>query len=198
MAPGTCSGCGTARGTRIAGVPLPATLLDELRNYWHKAIAPRTGCSPVRTGRPLSAATLQRPFRRPPASRRGCGNRRPSTPCGTSLRHPSARSRHRFADTATPARPQSHVRRPSGISTAAKRPPAPTSGPRWNCWRDRLHSARDGATEPSNWRTWCRLPATGLADAKSTHHRATPGVAVTSNAVAQPRWAGMVRTLWRL
>jgi site-specific recombinase XerD len=58
------------KGNKDRGVPLPAVLLGELRDYWH-AYRPGTDyLFPGPTGRPLNVATIQRPFQ---AARRACG-----------------------------------------------------------------------------------------------------------------------------
>ncbi len=162
MAPGTCSGCGTARGTRIAACHCPRhySMSCGTTGQDHR---PRTGCSPVRPADLfLPAATLQRkPFRRPGESR-GCGNRRPSTPCGAATppicSKPAPICRHCNACTATVTSP-----RPSGISTC-EATACPTSGPRW-VLEGSVTPARDGATEPRTGGRGAGL-RTGLADAK--------------------------------
>ena len=119
--------------------------------------ARRTGCSRVPRVSPWTSRTLQRAFQLAP-ERPGCGNRRRPHPAAL-LRHAPARSRHRPADVAAPARPQPPLDH-TAVPAPAERPPAAhpipvgIAGPigytlgRWN---DRA----------SNWRTWCGRAATG-------------------------------------
>lgn len=69
------------KGNKDRGVPLPATLLDELRSYWREQRPPDwLFAGPA--GRPLDVSTLQRAFQK---ARRAAGIRQPAT-CHT-LRH---------------------------------------------------------------------------------------------------------------
>ena len=69
------------KGNKDRGVPLPATLLDELRSYWREH-RPPNGLFAGPTGRPLDVSNVQRAFQK---ARRAAGLRQPAT-CHT-LRH---------------------------------------------------------------------------------------------------------------
>jgi integrase/recombinase XerD len=69
------------KGNKDRGVPLPAVLLDELRNYWAEHRPPNWLFAGP-TGQPLDVSTLQRAFQ---LARRAAGLRQPAT-CHT-LRH---------------------------------------------------------------------------------------------------------------
>jgi integrase len=69
------------KGNKDRGVPLPAVLLGELRNYWAEHRPPNWLFAGP-TGRPLDVSTLQRAFQ---LARRAAGLRQPAT-CHT-LRH---------------------------------------------------------------------------------------------------------------
>jgi integrase len=69
------------KGNKDRGVPLPATLLDELRDYW-RLHRPPDWLFAGPAGRPLDVSTLQRAFQK---ARRTAGIRQPAT-CHT-LRH---------------------------------------------------------------------------------------------------------------
>ncbi len=160
------------KGNKDRGVPLPATLLDELRNYWQDH-RPPDWLFAGPTGRPLSAATLQRAFQ---AARRVAGLRQSATihtlrhcyathllEAGTDLPtlqrllgHSHMSTTLRYLHLRSDRLP--HIRSPLELLEGSVTP------------------ARDGATEPRTGGRGAGL-RTGLADAKSTHHRATPGVA---------------------
>jgi integrase/recombinase XerD len=63
------------KGGKDRGVPLPAALLDELRDYWRQH-RPPDWLFPGPTGKPLNVATLQRAFQK---VRRHAGVRQPAT-----------------------------------------------------------------------------------------------------------------------
>jgi len=63
------------KGNKDRGVPLPAVLLDELRNYWAQH-RPPNWLFPGPTGRPLDVSTLQRAFQ---TARRVAGLRQHAT-----------------------------------------------------------------------------------------------------------------------
>ncbi len=69
------------KGNKDRGVPLPATLLDELRSYWREHRPPNWLFAGP-TGRPLDVSNVQRAFQQ---ARRAAGLRQPAT-CHT-LRH---------------------------------------------------------------------------------------------------------------
>jgi site-specific recombinase XerD len=69
------------KGNKDRGVPLPATLLDELRSYWREH-RPPNWLFAGSTGQPLDVSNLQRAFQ---LARRVAGLRQPAT-CHT-LRH---------------------------------------------------------------------------------------------------------------
>ncbi len=69
------------KGNKDRGVPLPATLLDELRSYWREH-RPPDWLFAGPTGRPLDVSNVQRAFQK---ARRAAGLRQPAT-CHT-LRH---------------------------------------------------------------------------------------------------------------
>ena len=69
------------KGNKDRGVPLPATLLDELRSYWRE-YRPPNWLFAGSTGQPLDVSNLQRAFQK---ARRVAGLRQPAT-CHT-LRH---------------------------------------------------------------------------------------------------------------
>ena len=58
------------KGQKDRAVPLPAILLDELRDYWRTHRPGTDRLFPGPTGQPLSVATIQRPFQ---VARRACG-----------------------------------------------------------------------------------------------------------------------------
>lgn len=57
------------KGNKDRAVPLPAILLDELRDYW-RSHRPGDRLFPGLTGGPLTVSTIQRPFQ---VARRACG-----------------------------------------------------------------------------------------------------------------------------
>jgi len=69
------------KGNKDRGLPLPATLLDELRSYWREH-RPPDWLFAGPTGQPLDVSNLQRAFQK---ARRTAGIRQPAT-CHT-LRH---------------------------------------------------------------------------------------------------------------
>jgi len=69
------------KGNKDRGVPLPATLLNELRSYWREHRPPNWLFAGP-TGQPLDVSNLQRAFQK---ARRAAGLRQPAT-CHT-LRH---------------------------------------------------------------------------------------------------------------
>jgi site-specific recombinase XerD len=58
------------KGNKDRAVPLPAILLEELRDYWRTHRPGTDRLFPGPTGQPLNVATIQRPYQR---ARRACG-----------------------------------------------------------------------------------------------------------------------------